>query len=375
MMRRILLLALIAPWLVAAQMTLLVVQDGAEQAVGGSYEVEAVPSSGYVDTTFRVRNSSPAAAWFQSLTLAGYRFSFASLPRLPALLGAGEAMDFTVRFAPPAPGSYSAYLSMNGVTTILLGSGRDPDPPTPPAPPTPPEAPDPPVPPEPVRPPDPPLPRVLVEPQALRGGQQAKVAIQLASASEIAATGELAMEFKPDVAGSGEDPAILFPATGSRKITFTVAAGEDIARFSGRTDTEFQTGTTAGSIVFTAKLGPHTGQFTALVPSGYVVIDSARSARVPAGVEVEVTGFDTSRSASLLAFTFYDLAGGVVAPGAIQVDASRAFQQYFETTQLGSMFTLRAVFPVTGDPSQLGAVEALLNNSLGSTQTRRLQIQ
>ena len=372
MMRHILLLALIAPWLVSAQMQFLVVQGGAEQAVGGSYQLGAVGIGGYVDTTFRVRNSATAAAWFQSLTLAGYRFTFASLPKLPALVGAGEAVDFTVRFAPPAPGAYSAYLSVNGVTTILLGSGREPDPPAPPEPPKPP---DPPVPPEPTKPPEPPRPLIVVEPQALRGGQQAKVAIELASASEIAAAGELAMEFKPGVAGSGDDSGVLFPATGGRKITFTVAAGENIARFSGRTDTEFQTGTTAGSIVFTAKLGPHAEELTAVVPSGYVVIDSARSARVPAGVEVEVTGFDTSRSASLLWFTFFDLTGGVVAPGAIQVDASRAFQQYFETTELGSMFKLRAVFAVTGDISQIGAVEAVLNNTLGSTQTRRLTVQ
>jgi hypothetical protein len=383
MTRRLLPLVLLVPWLVSAQMKLFVVQGGAEQSVGGSYQVGAVAAGSYADTTFRVRNSSPAAAWFQSLTLAGYRFSFASLPRLPVFVAAGEAVDFTVRFAPLDPGSYSAFLSSNGVTTILLASGREADPPAPPVPPTPPEPkppeppkpPDPPLPPEPVKPPEPPQPRVVVEPQALRGGQQAKVAIRLASASEIAAAGELAMEFKPGVAGSGDDPAILFPATGSRRITFTVAAGEDMARFSGRTDTEFQTGTTAGSIVFTAKLGPHAGQFTAVVPTGYVVIDTARSARVPVGVEVEVTGFDTSRSASVLSFTFYDLAGGVVAPGAIQVDASRAFQQYFETAEFGGMFKLRAVFPVTGDTSQLGAVEAVVNNTLGSTQTKRLTVQ
>ncbi|HSW48567.1 MAG TPA: hypothetical protein VLH09_00255, partial [Bryobacteraceae bacterium] len=123
------------------------------------------------------------------------------------------------------------------------------------------------------------------------------------------------------------------------------------------------------------KLGPHTEQFTAVVPSGYVVIDAARTARSASGIEIEVTGFDTSRSTSLLSFTFYDLTGSVVSPGAIQVDASQPFQQYFAATELGGVFRLRAVFPVTGDISRIGAAEAVLSNSLGSTQTKRLAVQ
>ena len=366
MMRRLLLMALAGPLLIPAQMKLFVLENGVEQAVGGSHEVGTAPAGGSLDRTFRIRNYTPPAAWLQSLTLSGSRFSFADLPRLPVLVDAGGAVDFVVRFHPPDLRSYTAFLSVNGATTILTGSGREPGPPEPPQPPTPPEPP---------TPPDPPQPRIVVEPAALRGGQQAKVAVQLARASEVAAAGELAMEFKAGVAGKADDSGILFPSTGTRRIGFTVAAGDTSARFGGRTETDFQTGTTAGSIVFAATLGPPTQQPTAAVPSGYVVIDSARSARSAAGIEVEVTGFDTSRSTSLLSFTFYDLAGNVVPPGAIQVDASRSFQQYFETTDLGSVFRLRAAFPVTGDITHLGAAEAVLSNSLGSTQTKRLTVQ
>ncbi|MCC7176710.1 MAG: hypothetical protein IT159_16060 [Bryobacterales bacterium] len=364
MIRRALLMILAACCLSRAEMRLFVVQEGTEQPVGESFQLGAVPTGGHLDTTFRVRNLTPAAAWFQSLTLAGAGFSFAVLPRLPVVVGSGEAVDFTVRFAPLDLVAYSAYLSVNGVTTVLRGSGRKPDTP----PPT-----DPPKPPDPVQA-EPPKPQIVLESTGLRGGQQAPVSIRFASASEIDAAGELTIEFKP--AGPGkDDPGVLFPATGTRRIGFSVAKGAAAASFSGRASTEFQTGTTAGSIIFTAKLGPHREQFTATVPEGYVVIDSARAARSSSGVEVEVTGFDTSRSVSWLFFTFYDLAGGVVAPGAIQVDAAAAFRQYFESTELGSVFKLRAVFPVTGDAARIGFVEALLNNSLGSTQTRRLSIQ
>jgi len=88
-----------------------------------------------------------------------------------------------------------------------------------------------------------------------------------------------------------------------------------------------------------------------------------------------VTGYDTSRSTSLVSFTFFDLEGRTVSPGTIQADASRAFQQYFETTDYGSVFSLRVVVPVTGDSSQVGAVDVGLSNSLGDTRTGHVQIQ
>ncbi len=358
--RKLLSAALLLPLALAAQMKLYVVPQGVEEAVGTSYEVGTAAAGEYLDTTFRVRNTSILPAWLQGLNLAGARFSFPSLPKLPVLVAGGEEVEFVVRFTPLDAVSYYAYLNVNGVTTLLTGTGLEPKPPEPPAP---------------VELPDLPDPRIVVDPPALRGGQQAKVAIRLASVSKISANGQLSMEFTPSVAGKGDDSAVLFAATGSRGISFTVAAGEDLGRFSGGTDTEFQTGTTAGVITFTVKLGPYTEQFTAEVPRAPVVVASARSARVTSGIEVQVTGFDTSRSTSLLVFTFFDLGGRTVAPGAIQVDASRAFQQYFETTGYGSMFTLRAVFPVLGDSSQVGAVDVELSNSLGDTRTGHVQTQ
>jgi hypothetical protein len=353
--------ALLAPLALAAQMKLYVVRQGVEEAVGASYEVGTVAVGQYLDTTFRVRNTAILPSWLQGLNLAGARFSFVNLLlERPLQLAWGESFEFVVRFTPLDAGPSNAYLNVNGVTTLLTGTGRTPNPTEPPPP---------------VEPAVPPKPQIAIDPPVLRGGQQAKVAIRLASVSKVSATGELSMEFKPSVAGKADDSAVLFPGTGSRSISFTVAKGEDVGRFLGSENTEFQTGTTAGVITFTAKLEPHTEQFTAEVPRAAVVVDSARSTRVSGSLDVQVTGFDTSRSTSLLVFTFFDLAGRTVAPGAIQVDASRAFQQYFETTTYGSVFTLRAVFPVTGDSSQLGAVDVELSNSLGDTRTGHVPIQ
>ena len=357
---RLLAAALLTPLLLAAEMELYVVRHGFEQAVNSPFDVGSVAAGHALDTQFRVRNAALTPDWFQGLNLAGAHFSFASLPKLPVLLASGQASDFVVRFLPVDSISHTAYLNINGVRTVLTGTGGEPKPPDPPAP---------------VEPPSPPKPWIAIEPPALRGGQQAKVAVRLASASEASVTGELRMEFKPSVAGSADDAAVLFPATGGRTISFTVTKGEDVGKFSGRADTEFQTGTTAGDITFTATLGPHKEQLVVQVPRAPVVIDSARTARNAGGIEVRVTGYDTSRSASVLSFTFFDLEGRTVPPGTIQADGSRAFQQYFETTSFGSMFTLRAVFPVQGDTSRIGSVDVELSNSLGDTRTGHVAIQ
>ncbi len=360
MIERLVTAALLIPLALGAQMSLYVVRDGLEAPAGGSYFVGTVPAGQFLDTQFRVRNSSSESAWLQGLNLAGGRFSFASLPKLPALIAPGQSSDFVVRFQPTESLTYSAYLNVNGVRTVLTGTGGAPTPPGPPPP---------------VEVPILPRPTVSMDPPLLKGAQQARVAVHLASASGISATGELRMTFKAAVAGRDDDAAIMFPATGSRTIPFTVSKGETVARFAGSADAEFQTGTVAGNITFTVILGPHQEQLIAEVPRAPVVLDNARSTRAASGIEVRLTGYDTSRSASILSFTFFDLEGHTVQPGMLQADASREFQQYFESTTLGSVFALRAVFPVQGDSSQIGSVDVELANSLGTTRTGKMAIQ
>ncbi|MEO8370698.1 MAG: hypothetical protein ABI806_16055, partial [Candidatus Solibacter sp.] len=80
--------------------------------------------------------------------------------------------------------------------------------------------------------------------------------------------------------------------------------------------------------------------------------------------------FDNTRSLGALSFTFFDAAGGVIAPGVIRADASADFARYFATSQAG-VFLLRLAFPVTGDTSGIAACEAALTNSAGATKTAR----
>ena len=368
MIRKSLAVLVLASGSLAAEMKLFVVEQGAEHAVADSYDIGTVAPKDVLDTSFRVRNSSASADWLQGLNIAGSGFSFAVLPALPVQLAAGAAADFVVRFSPSDTGSYSAYLNINGVRTVLLGTAKvtlslarlegtsgtvltngdsvdfgsvergsqatqrfelanmTGQPLTVqqlavsgavfhgPAGATTPLTLQPGAPvifeiafaPQATGPaqglvqldgrsfvllgtgkePDPPKPQIAVEPQTLRGAQQAKISVKLALASRTSTSGELSMQFQASVPGKTSDPAVQFPATGKQTISFTVAEGDEVARFAGQPDTEFQTGTTAGSIVFTVKLGPHTESLTVDVPNAPVTVDAARATRTPAHLHV-----------------------------------------------------------------------------------------
>jgi hypothetical protein len=95
---------------------------------------------------------------------------------------------------------------------------------------------------------------------------------------------------------------------------------------------------------------------------------------VASGLTVNVTGFDNTRSAGLLTFTFYDASGNAIPPGAIAYESAVAFSTYFVGSGEGGQFALSAYFPVLGgNPSQVSAFTVQLANSVGTTpsaQTR-----
>ena len=133
----------------------------------------------------------------------------------------------------------------------------------------------------------------------------------------------------------------------------------------------FQTGTTAGTLTFTAQLGGATDRQTVTIPAAPVGITATQAVRSPGSIEVRVTGFDNTRTVGALTFTFYDAAGSPVAPGAIRADATADFARYFQTSDLGGVFLLRALFPVTGDASGINTFEVQLTNSAGTARTAR----
>jgi hypothetical protein len=187
------------------------------------------------------------------------------------------------------------------------------------------------------------------------------------------------LTFQPAAGGLTDDPSITF-ADGTRSAAVTVAVGASQAQFANGPSLAFATGTTAGTLTFSLTLGNQSAQQTLTIPAAEIGIDAAVAARnvacVPtlvycttSNVELQINGWDNTRTISQIVFTFFDSSGGSIAPGNITVDATSAFQQYFAGSDLGGVFGLHGLFPVNGDSTQVVAAQVQLTNSAGTAQT------
>jgi hypothetical protein len=254
----------------------------------------------------------------------------------------GKSADFYVQFTPTAAGVRSGSLVIGSSTYALTGTGVAQSLAT--------------------------LGLSISLPQAL-SAQQGAVTVTLVPASQTSGSGTLTLAFQP-ASGLTDDAAIAF-ASGGRTATFTFSPGDTQGRFGTQLTAPFQTGTTAGALVFTVQSGGVTAQQTITILPATVGITAVQGVRSTASVQVQVTGFDNTRTAGLLAFTFFDAAGNSIAPGAIGANATATFASYFQNSSLGGVFLLTAVFPVTGNPSQIGAVQIQITDSAGIAQTAR----
>lgn len=218
-----------------------------------------------------------------------------------------------------------------------------------------------------------PAPSLVVDPPTASSSQQVHLSVMLASASAVAGSGTVKLEFRSAVAGMADDPAVRFVSTGSRVASFQVKAGDSSGTFNGQPDIVFQTGTTAGSIVLTLQTTDTTKQASIAIGALPPAVATIAAVRRVNDVDVTVTGYDNTYSMSQLSFTFYDAKGAAIqAP--LAADARAAFQSYFRGSTTGSSFLMLASFPVTGDATKIAAVEMSLTNSSGVTNVQRTSI-
>jgi hypothetical protein len=285
------------------------------------------------------------SVFVRSLSLGPGVFEASELPSLPLELAPGRSVSFTITYAPARAGIHQATLQVDDRRFVLEGVAYDP-----------------PL----------PKPEIRLEQPAYRSGQQGKLSIALASPSPATGTGELQIEFQSAVQPAGDDPAILFVNGGGRSLRFSVAEGETAARFGSEAFALFQTGTTAGTITFVARLGGYTVRSSITIAAAPVVLDSGAGRRSAGGVEVEIRGFDNSRTVSEVAFTFFDTSGRLLPGQPIRSQVADLFRNYFQTSAAGGLFSLTASFPVTGDASLLGAVEVQFTSAPGTSEKLRI---
>jgi hypothetical protein len=203
-----------------------------------------------------------------------------------------------------------------------------------------------------------------------QSAQQGTAKVSLNAVAESAGSGTVTLSFQ-SLPANELDPGIVF-ANGTRAAAFTFNAGDTAANFGGAASAAFQTGSTAGTIAFEAQIGSQTSRQSIVIAPAAIGIAAVTGTRqtsaVTPGVTVDVTGFDNTRTAGLLTFTFYDASGNALLPGAINYESAKAFSSYFAASNDGGQFAVSAYFPiVNGSASQVSAFTVALTNSVGTT--------
>ncbi len=312
-----------------------VLAGGAALAPGATLDFGSVERGTTASRRYAIENRNAVPVQLTQVAAAGGGFRVTGAPALPMALAPGDSVSFDVVWEPQSSGALEGTLNVNRLGFRLTGTATDP-----------------------------PFPRPIIalDNLALKSGQQARLAVRFDTPSRATGTGQLRLEF---VGPADPGLGFLSPATG-RTVQFGVQKGNDLATFGSRADIEFQTGTTAGTLVITAVLGTYTEQATVQLAPLPVALDSTRGTRTASTIELALGGFDNTRSAGQLVFTFRDRGGRALGSGAVRADATMAFRKHFETSNAGGLFFLRAVFPVSGAIAEVDSVDVEMPNSAGS---------
>ncbi len=265
---------------------------------------------------------------------------------LPISLAAGTSATLSIDFSPISDGPQQGALEIDQLSVPLTGIGTDP-----------------------------PFPQAVMtfSNKSASSSQQDSLSVTLATPSPSNGTGQIQMSFQPGSPNANPDNAIQFLSTGSQIAPFSVNQGDPAGYFGTANSAAFQTGTTAGVITFTLTLGAVTATQTLTVGPEIANIASGQAQITSGGLNVQFEGFDNTRSASTITFTFRDASGATLGGGAIAVNTAAAFQQFFSSSDEGGVFALDAFFPVaSGNSNQVSSVQIQVANAAGTTPTTTL---
>jgi hypothetical protein len=294
---------------------------------------------------FVASNTTSQVVTVPAITVSGSDFSLSGASISGTAVQPGSQATFSVEFQPSAAGTRSGTITIGANSYALTGTGIA-------------EA--------------LPQPHVNILLSQAQSAEPGTISVTFESPAASSGSGTLTLAFQPSISGA-VDSAIVF-ASGTQSAAFTFSAGDVQATFTSGSSIGFQTGTTAGTIQFTAQIGSLSDQQSVTIAPAVVSFTNTQANVYTGSVVVQIAGFDNTRSAGALSFTFYDAGGNLIAPGAIPANATAAFAQYFSTSE-GGGFLLSATFPVTGDASQITYVQAAFSNSAGTSTTLRTSLQ
>ncbi|HEX4808676.1 MAG TPA: choice-of-anchor D domain-containing protein [Bryobacteraceae bacterium] len=293
--------------------------------------------------TFTVTNPTTSfnAVSISSISVTGNGFTAAGLPAMPVSIAPGALISFNITFSPSQAGTFTGSLSIGTRVFGLTGIGAN----------------------LPI-----PSASLVFDTSSFTSQQQAHISVQFSSPSTITAIGTLALQFTSAVNGVQDDPAVKFLATSGRSLQVTLAQGATSATYNGQSELTFQTGTTAGTLLFTLTFPesqPITKQIT--IANAPVEITQMTAIAQDPYLVVTMTGYDNTYTAGPMIFNFYDTSGKAIATN-MGVNATTNFQQYFSSTASGGAFSIQLSFPVTaGAIASVGSVSATMSNSAGTS--------
>jgi hypothetical protein len=292
---------------------------------------------------FSLQNPTAQEMTIGTFQVSGAAFQLSTGLKAPFKIAAGSTVAFVINFTPAAAAVYSGALAIATRTYALSGAGFSA-----------------------------PLPKPVLEFDAgpMLSSQQRRLTMRLPSVAPATTSGFVNLALLPDTTVVTDDPAVMFLATGSRSMPFSVSAGSTQVLIGGQASALFQTGTTAGRIRFTLTGVVTEGDATVFVPipPSLTSVDTVIASRRTQNLLIQVTGFDNTYTAGAMTFTFLDASGNAIQP-AIGADFTQDFRAFFIQAKAGSAFKMQISFPVNGDTAGIGSVDLKLTSSAGTTST------
>jgi hypothetical protein len=220
--------------------------------------------------------------------------------------------------------------------------------------------------------------------ETVEPAQQPRLSVSLGAPYPVPITGTLTLTFTSDAAVPLDDPAVVF-TNGRRTIDFTIPANATAAQLPA--GFAMQTGTVSGTIrlaVSSLRTGDQNimpeaePSVTARVAKGAPVLRQVTARRVASGLEVQITGYATSREITQALFRFTPAPGSTLQTTELTIqlgDAARTWYQSEQSRAFGSQFTLTQQFNVQGDTSAISSVTVTLTNSQGTSPAATANFQ
>ena len=304
-----------------------------------------------------VANNGNTAGSIGGISVTGTGFAVSNLPSLPATLSPGASVQFNITFTPSSSATATGTLQIDSFSASLRGVGNQP----------------------------PPISGVVFGtlPSTVSPLQQPAISLALSQPYALPISGTLTLSFAS--ASFANDPNIQF-ANGGQSVNFTIPANTLNAIFGSSQQVQFQSGSVAGVITFTASLLVASANITPNpAPTAQVAIAAAPpiisnvrlGATTANSFELLITGLATTRDVAALNLQFTPASGAQLQTTSLNINTEANFSTWFQSqtgVSYGSQFTASVIINVNGNANAIQSVAITASNSQGQSSPMSLSL-